>query len=179
MWLIVIMFLLLADHKAQLLSVTPLLWPLPRYTVLPIQRRNIYLPKFWNFWDFVGVALHCPSPPTKKKTLSHLSFHPPCRNERFNCQTCRCCRGPIPESISTRVWCALGCGAGFWDRLRPLKTAEKQQNNPGKVHFHFLRQTLVCTKPWLKRDLMISKRKQIASQGGHSHTVTCRATLCN
>ena len=59
----------------------------------------------------------------------------------------------LSESVSTGVWCALGFGAGFEIALEPSKL-QKQAENPGKGHFYFLRQTLVCTKPWLKRDLM-------------------------
>ena len=56
------------------------------------------------------------------------------------------------ESVSTGVWCVPGFGAGFEIALKPSEL-QKEGENPGKGHFHFLRQTLVCTKPWFKRDL--------------------------
>ena len=59
------------------------------------------------------------------------------------------------ESVSTGVWCVPGFGAGFEIALEPSKL-QKEGENPGKGHFYFLRQTLVCTKPWFKRDLMYS-----------------------
>ena len=42
--------------------------------------------------------------------------------------------------------------AGF--EIAPSKL-QKEGENPGKGHFYFLRQTLVCTKPWFKRDLIL------------------------
>ena len=57
------------------------------------------------------------------------------------------------ESVQTRVWCVLGFGAGFEIAMEPSKL-QKEGENPGKVRFYFLRQTLVCTKPWFKRDLI-------------------------
>ena len=56
------------------------------------------------------------------------------------------------ESVSTGVWCVPGFGAGFEIALEPSEL-QKEGENPGKRHFYFLRQTLVCTKPWFKRDL--------------------------
>ena len=56
------------------------------------------------------------------------------------------------ESVLTGVWCVPGFGAGFEIALEPSKL-QKQAENPGKGRVHFLRQTLVCTKPWFKRDL--------------------------
>ena len=56
------------------------------------------------------------------------------------------------ESNSTGVWCVPGFGAGFEIALKPSKL-QKEGERPGKGHFYFLRQTLVCTKPWFKRDL--------------------------
>ena len=56
------------------------------------------------------------------------------------------------ESASTRVWRVRGLGAGFEIAIEPFRTAERR--NPGKGHFYFLCQTLVCTKPWFKRDLI-------------------------
>ena len=57
------------------------------------------------------------------------------------------------ESVSTGVWCVPGFGAGFEIALEPSKL-QKQPENPGKGRFYFLRQILVCTKPWFKRDLI-------------------------
>ena len=56
------------------------------------------------------------------------------------------------ESVLTGVWCVPGFGAGFEITLEPSEL-QKEGENPGKGHFYFLRQTLVCTKPWFKRDL--------------------------
>ena len=56
------------------------------------------------------------------------------------------------EGVSTGVWCVPGFGAGFEFALEPSKL-QKQGENPGKGRFYNLRQTLVCTKPWFKRDL--------------------------
>ena len=53
------------------------------------------------------------------------------------------------ESLSTGVWCVPGFGAGFEIALETSKL-QKQAENPGKGHFYFLRQTLVCAKPGLK-----------------------------
>ena len=50
------------------------------------------------------------------------------------------------ESVSTGVWCVPGFGAGFEIALEPSKL-QKEGENPGKGHFHFLHQALVCTKP--------------------------------
>ena len=36
------------------------------------------------------------------------------------------------------------------------QNCRKKEKNPGKGHFCFLRQTLVCSKPWFKRDLRVS-----------------------
>ena len=58
----------------------------------------------------------------------------------------------MSESVSTGVWCVPGFGAGFEIALEPSEL-QKEGENPGNGHFYFLRQTLVCTKPWLKRDL--------------------------
>ena len=63
------------------------------------------------------------------------------------------------ESVSTGVWCVPGFGAGFEIGLEPSKL-QKEGENPGKGHFFFLRQTLVCTKPWFKRDLTSVQRRQ-------------------
>ena len=57
------------------------------------------------------------------------------------------------ESVSTGVWCVPRFGAGFELALEPSEL-QKEGENPGKGHFDFLRQTLVCTKPWFKRDLI-------------------------
>ena len=57
------------------------------------------------------------------------------------------------ESVSTGVWCVPGFGAGFEIALEPSKL-QKQREKPGKGDFYFLRQTLVCSKPWFKRDLI-------------------------
>ena len=57
------------------------------------------------------------------------------------------------EGVLTGVWCVPGFGAGFEIALEPSKL-RKEGENPGKGHFYFLRQTLVCTKPWFKRDLI-------------------------
>ena len=48
------------------------------------------------------------------------------------------------ESVSTGVWCVPGFGAGFETALDPSKL-QKEGENPGKGHFSFLHQTLVCT----------------------------------
>ena len=56
------------------------------------------------------------------------------------------------ESASTGVWCVPGFGAGFEIALEPSKL-QKEGENRAKGHFYFLRQTLVCNKPWFKRDL--------------------------
>ena len=61
----------------------------------------------------------------------------------------------ILESVSTGVWCVPGFGAGFEIALEPSKL-QKEGDNPGKGHFYFLRQTLVCTNPWFERDLIDS-----------------------
>ena len=60
--------------------------------------------------------------------------------------------GSSSEGVSTGVWCVPGFGAGFEFALEPSKL-QKEGENPGKGHFKNLRQTLVCTKPWFKRDL--------------------------
>ena len=60
----------------------------------------------------------------------------------------------VSESVSTGVWCVPGFGAGFEIALEPSKL-QKEAENPGKGRFHFLHQTLVCTKPWFKRDLIV------------------------
>ena len=62
------------------------------------------------------------------------------------------------ESVSTGVWCVPRFGAGFEIALEPSKL-RKEGENPEKGHyFYFLRQTLVCTEPWFKRDLSYSCR---------------------
>ena len=63
----------------------------------------------------------------------------------------RCCEH-FSESVSTGVWCVPGFGAGFEIALEPSEL-QKEGENPAKGHLYFLRQTLVCTKPWFKRDL--------------------------
>ena len=67
------------------------------------------------------------------------------------------------ESASTGVWCVPGFGTGFEIALEPLKL-QKEGENPAKVHFHFLRQTLVCTKPWFKRDLRSFHKNMMSPQ---------------
>ena len=57
--------------------------------------------------------------------------------------------GAFSESVSTGVWCVPGFGAGFEIALEPSKL-QKEGETPEKGHFYFLRQTLVCTKPWFK-----------------------------
>ena len=54
-------------------------------------------------------------------------------------------------SVSTGVWCVPRFGVGFDFALESSKL-QKESENPGKGHFCFLRQTLVCTEPWFKRD---------------------------
>ena len=53
---------------------------------------------------------------------------------------------------------------------RVLRSPLNSQNcgqkaeHPGKGHFYFLRQTLVCTKPWVKRDLKMVLVKRLATR---------------
>ena len=68
------------------------------------------------------------------------------------------------ESVSTGVWCVPGFGAGFEIALERSKL-QKEGENPGKGHFYFLRQTLVCTKPWFKRDLKNRASKMLEFLG--------------
>ena len=74
------------------------------------------------------------------------------------------------ESVSTGVWCVPGFGAGFEIALEPSKL-QKEGENPGKGHFYFLRQTLVCTKPWFKRDLndCVFPQRQLSRNPGCMH----------
>ena len=51
-----------------------------------------------------------------------------------------------------------GFGAGFEIALEPSKL-QKEGEGPGKGHYYFMRQTLVCTKPWFKRDLKRGRTK--------------------
>ena len=74
-----------------------------------------------------------------------LEIPKPWKQRRFRLQS-------TSESVSTGVWCVPGFGAGFEIALEP-SDLQKEGENPGKGHFYFLRQTLVCTKPWFKRDL--------------------------
>ena len=61
--------------------------------------------------------------------------------------------GGDSESVPTGVWCVPELGVGFEIPLEPSKL-QKEGENCGKGHFYFLRQTLVCTKSWFKRDLI-------------------------
>ena len=47
------------------------------------------------------------------------------------------------ESVSSGVWCVPGFGAGFEITFEPSEL--QREKAPGEKHFHFLRQTLVCT----------------------------------
>ena len=49
--------------------------------------------------------------------------------------------------VSTGVWCVPGFDAGFEIAFEPSKL---RRENAGKGHTHFLRQSLVCTKPCFK-----------------------------
>ena len=53
---------------------------------------------------------------------------------------------------------------------------QKEGETPGKGHFYFLRQTLVCTNPWFKRDLMsdLCKARVGESPGALSHTMVLK-----
>ena len=72
--------------------------------------------------------------------------------------------------VSTGVWCVPGFGAGFEIALE-LSELQKEGENLGKGHSYFLRQTLVCAKPWFKRDLIAV----IISQYGASKPPPLRA----
>ena len=83
--------------------------------------------------------------------VSVLPNTDPNRNTPF-CRVRSCRRAHYSESVSTGVWCVPGFGAGFEIALKPSEL-QKEGENASKGHFYFLRQTLVCTKPWFKRDL--------------------------
>ena len=56
------------------------------------------------------------------------------------------------------LFSCLSFGAGFEIAPEPSKL-QKEGENPGKGGFYFLRQTLVRTKPWFKRDLRPAQPK--------------------
>ena len=58
----------------------------------------------------------------------------------------------LSESVSSGVWCVAGFGADFEIALKPSKL-QKEGEKPEKATFIFCAKTLVCTKPWFKRDL--------------------------
>ena len=85
-----------------------------------------------------------------RKSLA--TFH---RTLKSQCNIALSSRGnrcDFSESVSTGVWCVPGFGAGFEIALEPSEL-QKEGEKPRKGHFYFLRQILVCTKPWFKRDL--------------------------
>ena len=57
-----------------------------------------------------------------------------------------------PRPPPKRKFPYRGFWRGLWNRPRTLETAERRRK-PGQGHFYCLRQTLVRTKPWFKRDL--------------------------
>ena len=59
-----------------------------------------------------------------------------------------------------------GFGAGFEIALEPLKL-QKEGANLGKGHFYFLRQILVCSKPWFERYLNIWENRVILDSELH------------
>ena len=67
----------------------------------------------------------------------------------------------IGKRFNRSLVCVPGFGAGFEIALEPSELQEEGENS-GKGHFYFLRQTLVCTKPWFKRDLRIGKNEPSA-----------------
>ena len=71
----------------------------------------------------------------------------------------------VSEGVSTGVWCVPGFGAGFEIALEASKL-QKEGENPEKGHFYFLRQTLVCTKPWFKGDLSVGGIRKRKLEGG-------------
>ena len=75
------------------------------------------------------------------------------------------------ESVSTGVWCVPGLGAGFEIALEPSEL-QKEGENPSKGHFYFLRQTLVCTKPWFKRDLRGTPKRGYFGFSQERHSAT-------
>ena len=96
------------------------------------------------------------------------------RNEKPKTES-NCTASGIAESVSTGVWCVPGFGAGFEIALEPSKL-QKEGENPGKGHFCLLRQTLVCAKPWFKRDLMES-RKIDSESPSESHPINAYSDL--
>ena len=88
----------------------------------------------------------------------------------------------VPSQSTTPFACTLqigkrfnrslvrtGFGAGFEIALEPSEL-QKEGENPGKGRFYFLRQTLVCTKPWFQRDLnRCASVSQGSKGGGVSH----------
>ena len=85
-----------------------------------------------------------------------------------------CC---FSDSVSTGVWCIPGFGAGFEIALE-LSKLQKEGEKPGKGHFYFLRQTLVCSKPWFKRDLSFygvsHNYRAICSKTSIAHMCLCK-----
>ena len=72
---------------------------------------------------------------------------------------------PVLESVSTGVWRVPGFSAGFEMALEPSEL-QKEGENPGKGCFYFLRQTLVCTKPWFKERSDHFRRCQVGRKLG-------------
>ena len=56
----------------------------------------------------------------------------------------------------TTIWCIRGFVVGFEIALEP-SNLQKEGERSAKGHFYLQCQTLVCTKPWLKRDLRTEK----------------------
>ena len=53
----------------------------------------------------------------------------------------------LSESVSARVWCVPGFGAGFEIALKPSKLQKEGEKSGKATLIFFLHQILVCTKP--------------------------------
>ena len=60
--------------------------------------------------------------------------------------------GPVPERVSTGVWCVPGLARVLKWPSNPQNCRQKETILE-KGTLMFLRQTLICTKVWFKRDL--------------------------
>ena len=81
-------------------------------------------------------------------SLVHDASAPPYRQTRCRTMSEHCRKAFQPEFGASR-------GALVFEIALEPSRLQKEGENPEKGHFYFLRQTLVCTKPWFKRDLTL------------------------
>ena len=139
--------------------------------------RNLHTAKFLDNKTIASLNFYCRGVSDKQKKNSvFLDDFPLCPHDPPSKKRKFCFYiviSPSSESVSTGVWCVPGFGAGFEIALEPSEL-QKEGNFLEKGHFYFLRQTLVCTNPWFKRDLTSLSLCKTQSQALSAQHNGCR-----